>query len=210
MTRPAPDLTHYAVLDFEATCERGRAPVPQEVIEFPTVLMDARSLEAVDEFSTFVRPTHHPRLSGFCTELTSIMQTDVDDAPPFREVFDEHVRWLAYHGLSVEEPDGDRPWAFVTCGDWDLKTLFPVQRAACDPPIDNVPAAYARWINIKRSFSSLPQYGRARGMQGMLAVLGLELEGRHHRGIDDCRNIARIVRALAEAGVSLTVNGQLK
>jgi len=34
------------------------------------------------------------------------------------------------------------------------------------------------------------------GMAGMLSSLGLTLEGRHHSGIDDCRNIARIAKEL--------------
>jgi len=30
-------------------------------------------------------------------------------------------------------------------------------------------------------------------MAGMLNILGMKLDGRHHSGIDDCRNIAKIV-----------------
>ena len=40
-------------------------------------------------------------------------------------------------------------------------------------------------------------------MTGMLRGLGLTLEGRHHSGIDDCRNIANVVRALAVRGAIL-------
>ena len=32
----------------------------------------------------------------------------------------------------------------------------------------------------------------------MLAILGLEFEGREHSGIDDARNIARITKAVHE------------
>lgn len=38
------------------------------------------------------------------------------------------------------------------------------------------------------------------GMKGMLEHLSLELKGRHHSGIDDCRNIAQVVDALIKAG----------
>ena len=35
-------------------------------------------------------------------------------------------------------------------------------------------------------------------MVGMLEYLGLQLEGRHHSGIDDSRNIARILAKLGK------------
>jgi hypothetical protein len=44
------------------------------------------------------------------------------------------------------------------------------------------------------------------GMAGMLASLRLPLVGRHHSGIDDARNIAAIVKALAERGGSALIN----
>lgn len=47
---------------------------PIEVIEFPTVLLDAASLEVVDEFRVYVRPVRNPTLTRFCTSLTGIEQ----------------------------------------------------------------------------------------------------------------------------------------
>ena len=43
----------------------------------------------------------------------------------------------------------------------------------------------------------------------MLRKLGLELTGRHHSGIDDCRNIAKIARYLAASGVALSATTEL-
>uniref|UniRef100_A0A7S4KAW0 Exonuclease domain-containing protein n=2 Tax=Odontella aurita TaxID=265563 RepID=A0A7S4KAW0_9STRA len=37
-------------------------------------------------------------------------------------------------------------------------------------------------------------------MAGMLRELGMELRGRHHSGIDDCRNIARICERMLKDG----------
>ena len=58
------------VLDFEATCQASGAPDPQEVIEFPSVLVSLRDRAVLDSFSSFVRPVHHPQLGEFCRELT--------------------------------------------------------------------------------------------------------------------------------------------
>ncbi len=203
-------FTHLVVLDFEATCDGDTPPDPQEIIEFPSVLLRLEDREVVDEFESFVRPLHHPELTPFCTELTSITQAQVDDAPLFPEVFDAHQRWLTSHGLPLE-PDatGDLPYALVTCGDWDLQKILPRQLRATDPPIDFVPHPYRRWINAKVPFhAALPKLRRA-GMARMLEALDLKLEGRHHRGIDDTRNITKIVCALIERGQPMVITTEL-
>ncbi len=193
------------ILDFEATCRPGSPPSPQEIIEFPSVLLDLRRGEVVDEFESFVRPVHHPELSEFCTELTSIRQEDVADAPIFSEVFERHLAWLQGHKLL----DGEDPGVIVTCGDWDLATMLPVQCRASERSIAEFPRIYRRWINIKKIFSRTRRGAKAFGMATMLKDLGLELVGRHHRGIDDCRNIARMAQALAGLGASFSITTSL-
>lgn len=195
------------VLDFEATCQPGTPPSPQEIIEFPSVIVTLPDREVGDSFSTFVRPLHHPTLSQFCTELTSIRQQDVDAAPPFLDVLATHQAWLRGHGLL--DADGHERFAFVTCGDWDLQTMLPVQCAAAGLPIGSLPRAYRRWINIKKVFLDTMKKAKTTGMPAMLQALGLELVGTHHRGIDDCHNIARIALALAERGAGFEITGKL-
>lgn len=191
------------VLDFEATCQRGAPPAPQEVIEFPSVLVSLREQAVVDSFSSFVRPVHHPQLSEFCRQLTSIGQKDVDAAPAFPEVLARHQAWLAGHGLTEEN------FAFVTCGDWDLVAMMPRQCAAAGISVVTLPRMYRRWINIKRVFTDTIRKSRSYGMTSMLNTLKLPLMGTHHRGIDDCQNIARIALALAARGGVFAVNNRL-
>jgi inhibitor of KinA sporulation pathway (predicted exonuclease) len=198
-TNSKQSIEYFAVLDFEATCCDISQPKPQEIIEFPSILIDAATLETIDEFSTFVQPVHHPQLSDFCTELTTIAQADVDTAPLFREVYQRHVDWLRSHDLKVDDADPGRVFAFVTCGDWDLQTMLPAQCRVCAPPLFDIPLAYRRWINIKLAFAAAAG-GRRTGMVGMMHRLGLAMTGTHHRGIDDCRNIAKILGTLVEDG----------
>ena len=206
----APQAFDYVVvLDFEATCDDRDRPRPQEVIEFPSVLVATARFDVVDEFEAFVRPHHHPTLTRFCRELTGIRQEDVDGGKTFAEVLDEHMEWLRSHGLAVAEDESGPAWAFVLCGDWDLGTMLPAQCRAAVPPIEPVPWPYRRWINTKRLFMRTRGRRRAPGMARMLRALDLELIGRHHRGIDDCRNIARIVRALVERGATLEITTAL-
>ena len=37
-------------------------------------------------------------------------------------------------------------------------------------------------------------------MKDMLSFMGLELSGHHHSGLDDCKNIAKIVKQLLKEG----------
>lgn len=61
-----------------------------------------------------------------------------------------------------------------------------------------IPPPMDRWINIKTSFARQYQLKKAKGMAGMLNYAKMELEGKHHSGIDDCRNISRIVTKMRE------------
>jgi inhibitor of KinA sporulation pathway (predicted exonuclease) len=194
-------LDHLVVLDFEATCDRDVPPEPQEVIEFPSVLISLADRRVVDEFGSFVRPVHHPRLTEFCTELTTIKQADVDGAPPFAEVLAAHRAWLDSHRLER--------FAFVTCGDWDFGTLFPMQCAAAGVSITDLPRAYRRWINVKLVFAAVTMRPKSIGMTGMLEALGHPLVGTHHRGIDDCHNIAKIAIDLAHRGATFDFTSKL-
>lgn len=195
------------VLDFEATCQPGAPPVPQEIIEFPSVIVSLPDRAVGDSFSSFVRPVHHPTLSAFCTELTSIRQQDVAAAPTFPEVLAAHQAWLKKHDLL--DSDGRERFAFLTCGDWDLQTMLPAQCAASGLSVAALPRAYRRWINIKKVFLSVTKKAKSLGMPAMLRALGLELEGTHHRGIDDCHNIARIALALAARGARFEITSKL-
>ncbi|CAN0548094.1 unnamed protein product [Ectocarpus sp. 12 AP-2014] len=69
--------------------------------------------------------------------------------------------------------------------------MMPAQCKLIDAP---VPPHFNSWANIKEVFRSQrrPRGGKGGGMPAMLSALGLVLEGRHHSGLDDCRNIARI------------------
>lgn len=180
----------FLVIDLEATCSQApEAPIPRhvmETIEIGAVLLDP-SFAPVGELQTFVRPVRTPRLTAFCTKLTSIRQADVDGAPTFPEAMEALARFLG---------DGERP-RFCSWGDYDRHQL--TQDAAYHRVALPLGAAH---LNLKRRFSerlaeeSAPHDLRSRkkyGMAGALRLRGLGLEGTHHRGIDDARNIARLV-----------------
>jgi len=171
---------HYLLIDFEATCaDDGAVPRPQmEIIEIGAVMVDAASLAVVGEFQSFVRPVRHPRLTAFCTRLTSIAQADVDAAPGFAEAAAALKAWRGGYA--------DLVWG--SWGDYDRNQL----RQDCDFHRVSDPVG-APHHNIKRLFAQREGSGRKFGLDGGVKRVRLDFAGTHHRGIDDARNIARLL-----------------
>lgn len=71
------DFQYFVVIDFEATCDKERKPHPQEIIEFPSVLVNSVTGQLEASFQTYVRPVYHQFLTDFCKELTGIQQIQV-------------------------------------------------------------------------------------------------------------------------------------
>jgi len=168
---------HILVVDLEATCDRtGWSHDLSEIIEIGAVLVDDRSLSAVDAFQTFVQPVAHPTLTRFCTELTSITQAQVDAAPRFPEAMVRLRCWL----------DG-RSALFASWGVYDKNQLRrDAHRHGVKLPLGK------GHVDLKRAFAA--RVGKPpMGMAGALRLVGLPLEGTHHRGIDDATNIARLL-----------------
>lgn len=170
--------SHFVVIDLEATCDRRGWPrEAMEIIEIGAVLVEAASLDPVAEFQTFVRPVIHPTLTAFCTELTSITQADVDAAPTYPEA----AAAMKAAMLSVPRP------LFCSWGAYDRGQF---ER---DSARHQVPYPLPGHWNLKSAFSAGLRSRRRYGMRGALERVGLALVGTHHRGIDDARNIARLL-----------------
>ena len=190
------DYDYALVLDFEATCEDKKNLDCQEIIEFPVVPVNLRTQEVLLDkiFHHYVRPDVNPKLSKFCTELTGIEQATVDSGIPLTNCLGKFENWMDQHGFNVSNS------IFVTCGDWDLKTCLPNEAAykSLKTRVD-----LRQWINIKIFFNSVTNI-RGGGMDIMLKDLDLTLDGKHHSGIDDSKNIAKILVTLLKKGATLT------
>lgn len=71
------EFHYFVVIDFEATCDKERNPHPQEIIEFPSVIVNSLTGQLEACFQTYVRPTCNQHLSDFCKDLTGIQQIQV-------------------------------------------------------------------------------------------------------------------------------------
>ncbi|KAK3798692.1 hypothetical protein RRG08_029472 [Elysia crispata] len=195
------NFDYFLVLDFEATCDNEKRLSPQEIIEFPVLKVNTKTCVVDSTFHQYVRPLFHPQLTPFCTELTGIVQEMVDNQKSFPEVLKDFNQWMELEGLLNPEIKS----IFVTCGDWDLKSMLPRQ---CETSRLPVKSYFSRWINIKKSYADVTRTF-PKGMMHMLTGLNLQHVGRHHSGIDDCRNIANIVVELTKQGYLFRENGRL-
>jgi len=106
---------YFLIMDFEATGDVKDSST-WEIIEFPCVILNARTRETEAEFREYVKPTRHKALSDICKQVTKISQETVDIARPLPEVLETFYSWIAEKNLGS--------FAVVTCGDYDLKTAL--------------------------------------------------------------------------------------
>ncbi|HEY9627097.1 MAG TPA: 3'-5' exonuclease [Coleofasciculaceae cyanobacterium] len=171
---------YYLVLDLEATCcnQETIQRHEMEIIEIGAVMVEAQSLTTLDEFQTFIKPIRFPRLTEFCQSLTSITQVQVDQAPEYKEAIALLKEWLSNYSNAV----------FGSWGDFD-RNQFKQDSKFHDVP---VPITYPH-VNLKKLFSKTQKLPKRYGMAEALQLAEIDLEGTHHRGIDDARNIAKLL-----------------
>ncbi|PNH10779.1 ERI1 exoribonuclease 2, partial [Tetrabaena socialis] len=197
----------FLVLDLEATCTKRRDLFPVEIIEVSAVLMDAHTLVRQGEFQSYVRPTEHPTLDPFCTELTGISQDQVDTAPLLGSVLPRLAEWLRGLG-ALQEGEGAGEAASllpVTWTDWDLKVCLETE---CEWRKLPRPPYLRRWCNLKRVYTG--RYRRTNSLQKCVEALGLTWQGRAHSGLDDSRNTAALAARMVRDGCVLRVTDSFR
>lgn len=171
--------SNVLVIDVESTCwEPPEQPLPgeiSEIIEIGIAVVDIKELKIVKNSSIIIKP-QRSKLSNFCTKLTTLTQDQVDKGITFQQ---------AMKLLKSEFKSDDR--TFVSWGDYDRKMF---ERNCKDYGV-RYPFG-PRHMNLKNTFTILHGLEREPGMDDALLHLKLKLEGTHHRGIDDAKNIANI------------------
>jgi inhibitor of KinA sporulation pathway (predicted exonuclease) len=178
---------HYLIVDVEATCSNDGSVSRQEmeIIEIGAVMQSSRTFEIESQFQTFVRPVRHPELTEFCTELTGIMQEQVAGARLLPPALDAMKEWMYAFDDAL----------FCSWGDYD-KGQF---EQDCAYHRIGYPFRSGH-LNLKREFSRSLGLQKTFGIGRALRRLGMDFEGSHHRGLDDAKNITRIVRRVCMGG----------
>jgi 3'-5' exoribonuclease 1 len=167
----------YVIVDLEATCwETGANRLKSEIIEIGAVLLESSKGPILREFSGFVKPVASQKLSDFCRKLTTITQAQVDSAEYFWEVFPLFLQWI-----------GNEPFILCSWGAYDLNQF----RQDCSRHKLSFPTEFEQHINLKKEFAQIMNV-KICGMAQAMKIAKIELEGIHHRGIDDAKNIAKL------------------
>ena len=147
------------------------------------------------DFRKYVRPIANPILSDFCVKLTGISQNYVDEADTFPEVFQQLEEFLETFMI-------ENHCVLVTDSPYDVyKFLLP----ACLQHDVPFPKWGKSWINLRKIFSAFYKTERM-NIAGMLQHLGLDFDGRLHCGLDDAKNIAKILLVLLKDGCEPSLN----
>ncbi|MDY6900852.1 MAG: 3'-5' exonuclease [Cyanobacteriota bacterium] len=173
--------SYFLIVDLEATCsDDGSVPREEmEIIEIGAVMLNRSTWDIDSEYQQFIKPVRHPKLTKFCTELTTINQQDVNTAPTLPEIIPQFKEWIDSYPKNI----------FCSWGNYDKKQFLQ------DCAFHNLAYPFgSEHRNIKKEFSSYLGSKKKFGITQALEHLGLEFEGIHHRGIDDAQNIAAIYK----------------
>jgi inhibitor of KinA sporulation pathway (predicted exonuclease) len=172
-------MSEVLVIDVESTCWEPASTQPRgeinEIIEIGVSNVDLKTLTITANESILVKP-QRSRLSSFCTKLTTLTPEIVNKGVYFQDAC-ELLRhnFKSYNKTMVSWGDYDRSMFERNCRDYN-----------CQYPFGK------RHLNLKNCFTLLYGLEREPGMDAALQLLKLPLDGTHHRGVDDAKNIAKI------------------
>jgi inhibitor of KinA sporulation pathway (predicted exonuclease) len=172
-------LDHVIVIDIESTCWEGGFPPHGEandIIEIGLCSLEIASGRRLEKKSILVRP-ERSRVGSFCTELTTLTQQQVEGGMAFKD---------ACKLLESEYLTSERLWA--SYGDYDRRQF---EKQCRDQGI-RYPFGPGH-LNVKTLLAVSRGLPSEVGLPQGMALLGLTLEGTHHRGHDDAWNIAAIL-----------------
>ena len=170
------------VIDIEATCWASKAEKPKEqhseIIEVGICAFSLSSWKPEAKSSIVLTPTQSD-VTKYCTDLTGWTLAALQKEGVYfhqackilQDVYDSRRRVWASWG------DYDRTMFYHECRRKDVPYPFGI-----------------RHINLKTMFAIHHKLQKEVGMHKALELIGLDLEGRHHLGMDDAWNIGRILQ----------------
>ena len=168
------------VVDVESTCWEPPEVQPNdeisEIIEIGIAEVNIKNREVLRNDSIIIKP-QKSKVSKFCTKLTTLTQNIVDDGCTFQAAMAIlRKNYNSENRTMVSWGDYDRNMFERNSKEYGVK--YPFGR---------------RHINLKNTFTVLHGLDKEPGMDRALEYIGLDLQGVHHRGVDDASNIARIL-----------------
>lgn len=166
----------YVIFDLEASCDHDNSTMTMETIEIGAVDTEGHV------FDSFVKPIVNPILTDYCQDLTSITQADVDAAETFPHVWPSFLDFV-----------GSSP--MLSWGAYDRRQLL--SDLHLHHITEGVDVVNHQHMNLKDYYRVI-MHRRAKGMDAELRRLQLPLDGVHHRGVDDAKNLLKIFNYLLD------------
>lgn len=178
-------MKKIAIIDLECTCDNQTPPLmprdKMEIIEIGCVIADLEG-NTYKEFNAFVKPVFYPTLTPFCKELTTITQSQVDNGFSLEKamtdlddfLFNENVdAWGSWGGFDKNQIIKDLKNHKIR------ESLFPFLNM--------------KHFNISEAYYKNQGMSRKCGVRKALSQQKMTFVGTPHRGIDDVKNIARLL-----------------
>jgi inhibitor of KinA sporulation pathway (predicted exonuclease) len=177
---------YLLVVDIEATCwESNEGRVHEmETLEFAAAVVRTSDLSVIEAFSIIIQPRVHPQLSDYCKSLTHISQAQANAGIRFEEIADVLAPRLQPYLRSI---------AWASWGNYDRRQLEQdASRWGVPAPLGEI-----THINLKKAFAKKRRIkGTRPSVRRALDIVELPYEGVAHSGIDDVRNITRLLAYL--------------
>lgn len=173
-----PTGVRITLIDLECTCDENDFD-QHEIIEIGVVtgILGDDAFDPIEELQLYVKPSINPTLTEFCVELTGITQDVVDNADFLPKALLNLQNHLQKHKVV----------AWTSWGKFDANQFS----KECSLKSLKNPLADLQHLNLKQLFAR--KFGHRVGITRALDLREMKFEGRLHSGLDDTRNIARLV-----------------
>jgi len=171
------------IVDLEATCweDKEYQYINSEIIEIGLAVLDTKSLKVERSRGILVKPKHS-EISQYCTNLTTITPRMIQkQGVPLEDAIRIMQKNYPCKRIWASWGNYDRIQIEVECAKKEIEYPFGTSH-----------------INLKDIYAIMNQLPKGIGVRKALSQSGLDLEGIHHRGVDDARNIARIAAKMIE------------
>ncbi|MFA5066985.1 MAG: 3'-5' exonuclease [Candidatus Izemoplasmatales bacterium] len=172
------------VIDLEACCWRGNPPIGQhkEIIEIGVACVDYFTKEIIRSKSIIVKP-QFSEISSFCTELTTLTSEYVNE---------NGVSLSDACQILIDEFGSDKKMWF-SWGDYDKLAL----QSECKLKKITYPMSKTH-VNLKELFAFFYGTKQPPSVSSALKKMSIDFNGTRHRGIDDAKMTAIILKNLVE------------
>ena len=162
-----------------------------EIIQIGACILNEKN-KITEEYSAYVKP-QYGTITPFISELTGIIDMDVEKAPELAKALRKFCEWLK-----------DKDVIPCSWSDTDLiqLTLEMEQKKIKNDRIDTLTE---NWVDIQKSYDSLKGSNRSTALEKAMKAENVRPEGRAHDGCADAHNTALLIAELRKQGNELSL-----